>query len=234
MKKLPAFLLACALLGPAAAFAASFEGKLHLKISSGNDSVQEMDYGIKQGLVRIDVQTKQAGRPAMILNSARQEVTILLPEQKMYMVQPITQHDQAAAGAAEQVKLEKTGIKEKILGYDCEKYVAIAKDGTSEMWLTGQLGSFLGFGPGPEGAGMMGGGRSKPASGPQSWEAALAGKDSFPLRVTTTNAKGKVTARLEVTSIEPRALPDSDFAPPAGWQKLDMGAMMRGLLPGGR
>jgi len=75
------------------------------------------------------------------------------------------------------------------------------------------------------------GGKKSSGSG---WEAALAGKNMFPLRVVDTTAKGKSAFRMEVTSIDKAALPDSLFRAPAGWQKFDMGGMMRGLLPGGR
>jgi hypothetical protein len=237
MKKLSVFVLACALLSPAAVLAADFEGKVHFKISSGGKGApQELDYGIKNGLVRIDIQTKEAGTPGVILNGAKQEVTILMPEQQMYMVQSIAGKNSAGAAgpAGDDVKLEKAGVTEKILGYDCEKYTAKTKEGTSEMWVTDQLGSFMGFGPGAGGP-PMGGRRGSPSSGAaQAWESALAGKNFFPLRVVTLSAKGQETTRMEATAIEKKSLPDSDFTPPAGWQKLDMGAMMRGMMPGGR
>ena len=46
---------------------------------------------------------------------------------------------------------------------------------------------------------------------------------------------GKVF-KLEVTSIDKGSVPDSAFAPPAGWRKFDLGAMMGGLggFPGAR
>lgn len=236
MKKLSALVLACALLVPVATFAASFEGKVRFKITTGKNA-QDLDYSIKNGLVRIDMQTKDGGSPGVILNGAKQEMTLLMPEQQMYMVQSLAgKVGAAAAGAAgNEVNLEPSGVTEKILGYDCAKYTAKTKDGTSEMWVTDQLGSFMGFGPGAGGPPMMGAGRGGPPSGgAQAWESALAGKNFFPLRVVTTSAKGQETTRMDAVSVEKKSLPDSDFTPPAGWQKLDMGAMMRGMMPGAR
>jgi hypothetical protein len=48
-----------------------------------------------------------------------------------------------------------------------------------------------------------------------------------------TNENGKEKFRLEVTSIDKESLPDSLFMAPEGWRKLDLGAMMGGMLPGG-
>ena len=48
-----------------------------------------------------------------------------------------------------------------------------------------------------------------------------------------TSNGGKEKFRLEVTSVEKTSLPDSLFAPPDGWRKFDLGAMMGGAMPGG-
>jgi len=50
--------------------------------------------------------------------------------------------------------------------------------------------------------------------------------------VVSKNSKGKETTRMEATAVEKTSLPASDFAPPAGFEKFDMGAMMKGLIPG--
>jgi len=65
----------------------------------------------------------------------------------MYMVQPIA-GKAAASNSADPsgVSFEKTGVTEKILGYDCTKYVAKTKDTTSELWVTEQLGAFMRYG----------------------------------------------------------------------------------------
>ena len=236
MKPLSAFLLAAALLAPAALSAANFEGKVRFKITTGKNA-QDLDYSIKDGLARLDMQTKEASA-AVIINPARQEVTILMAEQKMYMVQAIAGKSAAAKSAeASDVSFEKTGVTEKIFGYDCTKYVAKTKDSTSEIWATEQLGTFMGMGPGMDGGGMaemFGGGRKAASAGPQPWETALAQKDFFPLRVVSQTAKNKETMRMEATAVEKKSLPATDFIPPADWQKFDLNAMMRGMLPGGR
>jgi len=120
--------------------------------------------------------------------------------------------------------LEKTGQTEKIVGYLCQLFTLKANGKTTELWLADGLGSFAGLG-----GGNPMGGKPPPKS---AWEQALAGVAGFPLRVVEKDAGGKETFRLEATKVDKSAQPDSLFAPPAGYQKFDMGTMMQGL-PGG-
>jgi hypothetical protein len=77
------------------------------------------------------------------------------------------------------------------------------------------------FGGGGGGGGGMFGGGHKSANASK-WEEALKGKGGFPLRVISTDAKGKQAFKMEATKIEPGNLPDSLFVPPAGYQKFQM------------
>jgi len=125
----------------------------------------------------------------------------------------------------DETTFEKTGEKEKILGYTCEKYVIKSKDGTTDVWATDELGRFMGFGGG------MGGPMGKRKAAP-AWEKALAGKDFFPLRVASKNTKDKEIFSMEASSVEKTPQAASLFAPPPGAQKFDLGGMMKGIFPG--
>lgn len=236
MKKSSAFLLACALLNPAALLAANFGGKVRFTITTGKNT-QDVDYKVKDGLARIDVQTKDA-TASVIMAPAKQEVTILMHEQKIYMVQSIAGKGVAANAGADPAgaRFGKTAVTEKILGCDCTKYIATNKESTSEIWATEALGPFAGFGPGagflslPGATGAGNGGSPSPAGHPAG-TAAFAGQNFFPLRLITTNAKGQETFRLDAISIEEKSLPDSDFTPPADFKKIDMSTTMRGVIP---
>ena len=120
-----------------------------------------------------------------------------------------------------------TSTKETILGYDCTKFVVTGEHGTTEIWVTDQLGTFMGFyhGGGP--------GRRGSQEAPE-WESAMKGGGFFPMRVLGNTSKGQV--RMEVTSVQKTSLPDSLFAPPDGWRKFDLGGMMGGMggFPGAR
>jgi hypothetical protein len=234
MKQIPALLTLCALVLPCALTAETFEGKVSMTMTSpsSKDGSQTMNMSLKEGFMRIDV-TASKGAGAMIMDYKNQQMLVLMPAQRMYMVQPIPQpgaNPQAggyaqpgAASRGPAPTLEDTGVKETILGYVCTKYTATGAQGTAQLWLTDQLGAFNGL--------FHGGGPGQRPQAPQAWESALKGKGFFPMRVVSNN-NGK-EFRLEVTSVEKTSLPDSLFAPPEGWRKLDLGAMMGGAMPGG-
>lgn len=203
--------------------------------ASSKNGPQVLNFSLKEGYMRTDVDTKN-GAAGMIIDFKNQQMIILMAQRQMYMIQPFNQGAIQQAAAAHQSQsdpgavhtkpdLQETGVKETILGYECTKYTATSDRGTTEIWVTDQLGTFGGF---PHGGGRPG----ASSQGMEQWEMALKGRNFFPLRIVTTKG-GSVTTRMEVTSIEKESLPDSAFAPPAGWQKFDIGAMMGGAFPGG-
>jgi hypothetical protein len=220
MKKL--LTLTALLLAPAVVFAASFEGKVSFKMTSDGKPM-DMNYSIKGDKIRMEM-PGQKGMGGMIMDTGKKEMLMIMDKEKMYTVMAIPDAAEMKGKAGEDVKLEKTGEKEKILGYTAEKYISKEKDTVTELWLAEGLGAFMAF----KNNNPMSG---KPAA-PQAWERALAGKELFPLRVVGRNKAGKETFRMETTAIEKQSLPDSLFAPPAGYERLDMGGMMQGMMKG--
>lgn len=221
------------LLSATAGFAASnFEGKVSLAITAEKGRAQELNYSIKGQKMRMDLNS-QGHDVATIMDLDKLEVTILMEEQKMYMVQPIKKPvEQAMAKAGDSTaEVEVTGKTETILGYKCNQVLIKDKGTVTEAWLAEGLGMFQGLG-GPGGGGGGGPfGRNKSAQAAK-WEEALKGKEGFPLRVVTHDTKSKETFKMEATKIEPGSLPDSLFEPPAGYQKFQMpniGGLLKGL-----
>lgn len=237
MKNYLSLLLASVLAAPALLSAADFEGTVTMKLSSARQS-PDMTYSIKGTATRVDVTAGQSGRAAMLLDSTKSEMTMVMLDRKMFMTIPLSKPSASADGAgtgatgAPASTIEKTSVTEKILGYDCVKYTAKYKDTVSELWITDQLGSFGGLGGGNPMSGM-GRGRGASAGGgvSEGWESALTGmKNAFPLRVISTTG-GKESFRMAATAVEKKSLPDSTFTVPEGFQ--DLSAMMRGGIPGG-
>lgn len=224
MSKFFAALIAGIFLASAAVFAASFEGRVNFTMTSGQGQPQHLSYQMKNGRIRVEM-PGQSAMGGMIIDPARRESTVIMTEQRMYMVTAlpdvVAQAAEAKAGGA---KLEKTGRKEKLLGYDAAEYTSTINGVKTILWLAEGLGSFMALGGGNP---LLGG-----APAGEDWESALAGKELFPLRVVTKDTGGKETFRMEATAIEKQTLSDALFAPPAGFQKLDMGGMMQGLMPG--
>jgi hypothetical protein len=224
MRKYLPLLCAITLAAPAVVSAASFEGKVNFKITSGRGQPQEMFYSIKGDKIRMEFPNEK--RMGMIMDMGKKEMLMIMDEQKSYMTMAMPDSAvKAIEQSSDDVKLEKTNETEKILGYTATKYIVTNKDGKHEMWLAEGLGSFAGYTANP-----MGRGRGS-NSQPPAWERALAGKDLFPLRVV---GLGKENFRMEVTAINKQTLPDALFAPPPGYQKFDMGGMMKGMIPGAR
>ena len=229
MKKTVALLLGL-VLAVGALSAKPFEGKLRIKVSEGQgQAAQEFAYLTKAGFLRAELQA-EGQNTTLIIDFGKKETIMLMPGQPMYMVMPLPQAVEQVAGKVEDAQLEKTAETTTILGYACTKYLLKAKNGVNELWLTEALGAFMSM---PAMGGPMGGApKASPTAG---WEAALKGKEFFPLRVVSRRPDGKETGRFEVVGIEPGKLADSLFAPPAGYQRFDMGAM-GGFpgMPGGR
>lgn len=218
------FLAGLLLLAPAALSAAAFEGKVTFKMMSGRGESHELTYNLKGSKMRVEFpgQTAMGGG---IMDLAKKEMIMLMPQQKMYMVMPIP--DAATEGPADDVKLEKTSETEKILGHTATKYLSTSEGTTTELWLAEGLGGYMTFN-----ANAMGG--RKRGSADQAWARALAGKELFPLRVVGRDKRGKESFRMEVTDISKESLPDSLFTPPSDYKQFSMGGMLKGLMPGSK
>ncbi len=225
MKRIALLLAPLALAVPAAHSAEPFEGKVAFTMTSGAGVPNEVSYTIKGAHVLISA----GNAVGIIMDRDKNEVTMMMPQQRMYMVRPLPQPPaglQAPNGATQGVSLQDTGATEKILGYSCKKYLVKTSSSTTELWLTDQLGSFIGLGQ------AMGGGRPGGRTGPvQAWEQALQGKNFFPMRVVGQNSSGAEMFRLEVNAVDKQPVEDSVFSPPADWKKLDLGSMMGGFAP---
>ncbi|MBL9207893.1 MAG: DUF4412 domain-containing protein [Opitutaceae bacterium] len=210
------------LVAAASAFAAeSFEGKITMRITSDGKS-HDLAYAIKGSRMRMEM-AADGKTMSTILDMKAKEMMMLMPEEKMYMVMPLRDAMDQATSAASTTTFEKTSETETILGYKATKYLVKSKDQKEpiEVWATEGLGSYFN----PSDFGPMGGKR-KPAA----WEAELRSKGFFPLRTVMKGRKGRED-KMEVVNVEKTSLPDSFFAPPAGYKKFEMPGM-GGLLQG--
>jgi hypothetical protein len=219
MKLLTPLLTLAALAATPALPAQTFEGKVTMKVTARSGPM-ELSYSVKGGRVRVDM----GATGAMIIDRDQGQMMILIPQRSMYMVRPLPGAMAAPPTGSgpdhSDTSLQQTGVTETILGYVCTKYVVTYPGGSTELWLTDQLGTFMGFG-----SGMTGPGGGRPGA-PSAWEQVLHGKNFFPMRVVSTGAE---TFKLEVTAVAKQPLDAALFDPPAGWQKFDMGAMMGGF-----
>jgi hypothetical protein len=210
------FVATAALAFASVGVSAAFEGRVSMSVKEGRGKEMVIDYAMKPGFVRMEPKMDEGEQGVMIFNHAKQEMIMLMPTERMYMVMPIKETLEKAAEKAPEGKIEKTGRTETIQGYACEEWVVTDPKGErTEMWVTDQLGNFMGI---SAGQGPMGGGKG----GSPAWERLIKGKDAFfPMRVIGTKG-GKETYRMEVKAVNKTSLPDSLFGPPAGFQKFAM------------
>lgn len=229
MKLFTSVFAALLIAAPTLFSAENFEGRIKMTMSGPGGASVPTTFSIKPGFTRMDMEM-QGMTMATIIDQAKNTAYMLMPQQQMYMVREIPKADEKADKGADDVTVDKTNEHAKIAGYDTTKYIVKSKDSTSEVWVTDQLGTFTGMNTGGPGA--------RRSSAGQAWEKAFRGKSAFPLRVVAKMDDGQ-EFRMEATSVEKTSIPASEFEPPAGWQKMDMGMMQgmgRGMpgMPGGR
>jgi hypothetical protein len=219
---------------PCALPASTFEGKVTMTMSAAGskEGPQTINYSIKEGYMRMDMASAKGGG-AFITDFKNRQIIIVMDQQRMYMVKDLpdpasyqkpagTGGLAAPASTPSDVSFKDTGQKETIAGYECEKYEVTTSKGTTDIWATDQLGMFGGL--------SMGGGPGRRPSAPSAWESVMKGSGFFPMRVVSND--GGKQFKLEVTQVEKQSLPDSMFAPPDGYRKFDLGAMMSGAFQG--
>jgi hypothetical protein len=105
--------------------AKDFEGKIRLKMTVENGKEMFMNYFLRDGFARIEIEAGKGGAFITLFDPAKPgEIITLMPDQKMYMV------------------------TKKILGYRCEKVVVTMKDIATEAWGAEGLGTFMAMGKG--------------------------------------------------------------------------------------
>lgn len=192
-----------------------FEGIVSLQITGDHGGPQSMDYYVRNGAFRIELQPG-GDKPqiAVIMNPKEQLMFMMMPSQQMYMQMPLPKLKEKMEAAAEKPDIRKTGKMDRIAGYSCEHWIVKSeikqKSDSADACMSKELGGFLPF----QG---MGRGQSQP-----SWIAEFGEGGYFPLRVTKI---GDATPVIEVTKIQKKSLDASLFQPPADFKKMDMGGM---------
>lgn len=211
-------------------FGGDFEGEITMNATRSKGSgPSQLVFGIKKPKYRVDAtgnvatdNPMMAGGATLLLDPPQKRGWALMPTQKKAIVldfdrmkanRPSGSSGGGASGKSNEPapKLEKTGKKETIAGYECEIWYVTASNGQkSEIcaadgitWI--DLGD-LGW------------------SSPEMTVAAVAsGANRFPLRIVSADVK------IEATRIEKKKLDDARFVVPPDYQVIDIGAMMQNL-----
>ena len=185
----------------------AFEGDLVLELKEGRERPITVRMSVKPGYQRIEMPQADGETVVSLVDQAKREVTVLMPEERMYMKSSIPEPEEAKAEGKRAQVLKDTGMTETILGYTCRKYQGETVEGLAEVWCAEGLGFFGGLSH-----------SDQPKAG---WESALSDAGLFPLR-TIISKKQKQVFRMDVRSIEAKALPEAHFRPPPGYRPLSM------------
>ncbi|MEO8635978.1 MAG: DUF4412 domain-containing protein [Gemmatimonadales bacterium] len=211
--------VACCVSPLAPLAAQGFEGVVTWQMSEGQMAMTQMYKGSQ---VRMEM--NQGGHEGvMLLDNSMSTMTMLMPQQKMYM----TMNTKSMPGMAHTddgtpPKLTATGKTETIAGRTCEVYRYAEEAGkpeTMEMCVAKGMGFFM-MGQSPMGGGGPMGNLSMVAGNPE--YAKLYKGGFFPLRISRLDGNSAKVMML-AKSVEAKTLDASLFTIPAGFTEMKMG-----------
>ena len=212
--------------------AAQFEGTVTWQMEKG-----QMAQTYKGAMVRTEMTGEQGRQGVMIMDHSARTMTMLMPDDKMYMVMNL--RDMPDKDDHKAPKLTDMGKTETIAGKTCEVYRYAEEAGkpeTREMCVAKGMGFFMGGGGGgPMGMRQRGRGADIAAAIAANPEYAKLYKDGFfPLRISRLE-DGKVKNEMIVTQIEAKSVAASAFTTPPDYTEMKMpGGMGRPPRPQNR
>jgi ubiquitin len=207
--------------------AAQFEGSVTWAVGKKQTPMTQT---YKGSMVRTDMTGPRGGSGAMIIDGAAKTMTMVMPEQKMFMKWDLEKMGEQMRNehTHKNPKITDTGKSENIAGRSCQVYRYAEdtdKPETMEMCVAKGMGNFM-MGRSPMGMGRgQGDGDdvSEIASNPEFQK--LYKDGFFPLRIS--KIKGDVvTTQMIATKLEPGSVDASLFQVPSDYQEMKMPAGM--------
>jgi hypothetical protein len=160
----------------------------------------------------------------VVLDSSKQVIVIDLnkvgEQMKGFTPPPRPEHGNAAPAKEAPPKVTKTGKYDTVAGTRCENWDVASDHREGTVCVAEQGFSWLNF--------PMSALNGVPTE--HLWMADLLDGKHFPLRFIGYGPDGvKETARIEVTKIDKKTLPATDFEVPPSYAVIDIGQMFRGL-----
>jgi hypothetical protein len=209
---------------PAPAAAQGFEGTVTWQMEKG-----QMAQTYKGTQVRTEMTGERGRQGVMIMDNSAKTMTMLMPEQKMYMQMNLNDTSDMNHEDHKPPKLTDMGKTETIAGKTCQVYRYAEEAGkpeTREMCVAKGMGFFMGGSRGPMGMRERGQGGEIAAAIAANPEYAKLYKDGFfPLRISKLE-DDKVKNEMIVTKIEAKSVDASAFTVPSDYTLMKMPAGM--------
>ena len=210
-----------------------FEGEIAMHMKTARDD-RPVIVQIKKPRYRLDfIDPQKKGDGSMIVDMPARKVFVLIHQTKMAMsmgFDDIKNMKGKLAGmtgvklpdtTTAPPKVEKTGKKDSVAGYECEVWKITQSDGKVSDTCMAEGIDWVDIG---ELSGMGGG----PSLAPLTTDA-----NHVPLRVVAHDKAGAEELRFEATKVERKPVDAAQLAVPAGYNVMDMSTMMQGLMGGG-
>ncbi len=199
-----------------------FEGKVTMKMQGEDNEPHTINYYVKENKIRFEADN-QGQQGTMIWDGKNNKMTVIVPQQKMYMELPMnnmlkketemgTENNQPSHKI--NGDFEKTDETKEINGYKTEKWTYKDNSGITEAWMTKDLGAFIFF--------------NNPmarSSNQPTWQKEIENAGYFPMMVIHKDENGNITSKMEVTSVEKKSLDNSMFEAPSDYKKMNMPMM---------
>lgn len=199
--------------------AGEFEGVIHMTMKHADNLPGKMEWMIKGDKARIERPRDDGQSQGMIIDAKTKTMLMLFPGRKTYTeINLGGERAENLSKLTEQYEVERTGKKDSVAGYSCEIWRIKDKD---DRHLKSEVCVGKGFG---RAASFW----AEPRKAQPSWMTELLNEGGFGLRSIHYDREGKESSRMEVTSIEKKAMDGSLFSAPADYKKLDAGPLMGG------
>jgi hypothetical protein len=231
--------------GPAAVAAAAglalpsgFEGEVDVTAKGDNPTEAPVPVAlfVKSGKVRVNVPeelVKRSGAPLggnayVILDSEAKKLYAVLDSRHQVVLIDLNKAGEQLKGvgsspaehggapAAPATKVTKTGKFDTVAGYKCENWEIASDHREGTACVADEGFSWFSF----------------PTTGiptERLWAAEVLDGKHFPLRYVGYSKEGAESVRVEVTKIDKKALPATDFEYPPSYVVLDLATMFRGM-----
>jgi Domain of unknown function (DUF4412) len=203
--------------------AQGFEGVVSYKMIGGdNGKGMETTMSIKGTQIRTDM-AMGGHSAAMLMDGEAQVMTMLIPDQKMYMTMDMKKVAEKAQGMEQKEhtppKITALGTSETIAGRTCQNFLIETDKSKMEVCNAKGMGNFMSP-RNPMGRGPTNGLNDLNSEAYRSFF-----KDGFfPLRVTSLK-DDKRQVMMEATRVEPKSLDPSLFTVPTGFTEMKMPGM---------
>lgn len=188
-----------------------------MDLSERGGSPMQVTSRFTSGKMRSDMQT-EAGPVSSIMLLNEKKMIILMAAQKMYIVQDLKTNSTKTKEEESLPKIERTGKKETISGYECEQVLfKHNEDSVQEFWFSAKAPEIGEYASAFEA--MEGQYTSKKSF---SWlKFMLENKDlkTYPIRMISYGKDGKIETKMTVLSFESTTHSPDLFLPPPDYRE---------------